>query len=429
MRHIIWIWLFAVVSLVGTAASAAEDWVDEVVAESLGLLKSRSVSQNSPNTVYVLNATSGEHMPAIDERREMNRLTKALRGTGWMQVFHGSALDEEAYTRDNSPNGRKQMYDLLAGLSDSTITIFVVPLARVGGVVHAEVVFLVRNIENGETHLTNAYGINVDIPVEAEPPKPETGTRPEETVSSASSKVSKVARRSICAPNVDALEVWNVSEFATLRSGTDYQDRILGEAPRGTTVDLTGDRRLAKPAKSGHCEELCRAEIGGTLAGSQRAALTGCIEDDVFWFRVKAASGAVGWMSGKYLRFLEPGRDSLQRQSICAPAPGTLVVTNVNEFATLRSGTDYYDRLLGEAPLGTAVQYDGARRLAKPTISARCEELCRGEIGGGLAGSDRAELASCIDVDVFWFHVRTDRGQSGWMSAKFLRVGQSGLGN
>ena len=75
------------------------------------------------------------------------------------------------------------------------------------------------------------------------------------------------------------------------------------------------------------------------------------------------------------------------------------------------------------------MQYDGARRLAKPTISARCEELCRGEIGGGLAGSDRAELASCIDVDVFWFHVRTDRGQSGWMSAKFLRVGQSGLGN
>ncbi|HCQ65586.1 MAG TPA: hypothetical protein DIU07_10705 [Rhodobacteraceae bacterium] len=266
------------------------DWVNEVVEETEELEASHCVDRYSPDTIYVLNATSGEHMTEKAEKRAVNGLTKALRSAGF-QVIHGSALPKEAYTRENNAKGRQEMYDTLIRLSDATFTIFVVPLERVGDRVEAEVVFLVRGINNGKTLLTCAYGINVEIPDRAPvPPPPPTYPRP-----------------SVCAPTTDTLEVTNVASFATLRSGTSYDDPLAGQAALGDRLEYTGSRRLSKPSKAGYCDELCRRETSDGLSGSDRSALRRCIDDDVFWLNVRTSSGQAGWMSGKYLELAQSG--------------------------------------------------------------------------------------------------------------------------
>lgn len=111
-------------------------------------------------------------------------------------------------------------------------------------------------------------------------------------------------------------------------------------------------------------------------------------------------------------------------QMLCAPKGGSLVVTNVNEFATLRSGTSYYDPIVGEAPLGATLSYTGSRKLAKPARAQQCDSLCHGAIDGTLDGSGQSALRQCFEDDVFWFNVRTTSGQVGWISGKYLEVVQ-----
>lgn len=371
MHRFIALWLLVLAAGLGTPAQAAEPWVEKVVAETRDLLTGRCVSPSSPNSVYILNATSGEHMSATDERIAVNKLTSALRSEGWIQVIHGSALPYETYTRENNTEGRQQMYDLLTNLSDATITIFVVPRSRFGAVVQSEVVFLARSQDDGTARLTCAYEVNVDIPVQlpARCPDPATAT-----------EIAICTNDDLYA--IDA----TIGEMQGQLKGVDEVSEVISERTR--IRDLCG-------ANMGCLERVLRETL---------EILTQIKED--------AVSGSVGPDVGP----------TPPNSSICNPAADTLAITNVNEYATLRSGTSYDTPVVVQVLRGAMVEYTGSRRLAKPMKLDRCDALCSDDVAGTLEYSDKQSLERCIRDDVFWLNVRTSNGEVGWMSAKYLRI-------
>lgn len=404
MNRFIFLWVFVLVASFGTSAQAADDWFAEVVSATKGFL-TECVGPKSPRSVYVLNATSGEHMSATEERRAVNDLTSALRTVELMQVIHGSVLPYEAYLRGNTPEGQAQMYDLLFAQSNATVTLFVVPLERGGRVVYAEVIYLVRDVDGAASYLTCAGGINVDIPVgsqPAPPPPPLLGD-------------------SICAPAVDDLVVTRVDEFATLRAGTSYDDPVVAQARRGATVAYTGSRKLAKPSKAQRCEDLCRGELDGTLEGSDRAAFSRCIEDDVFWLNVRTARGQVGWMSAKYLRFPKDDDDDNIR---VGTRNGCRVVLAPHENALDAAETfvDLYYADLSARRVRCAESrwLDPPDDLAEMIVEFASARLSYNELDRARSGQNRAY------VDVVAHIGTTDGQQTAWRVTLTLVASRNG---
>ena len=146
------------------------------------LMNGHCVGPNAPNTVYLLNANSGEHMSAIEERKAMSALTMAFLNNGRFQVTRGVSLEYEAYMAENTRTGREKLKETLARLSNSTITIFFVPVDRDWNNAYADVVFLARTGGNGDNRLGCGPSITVEIPVAADQSvEPSTETVPEQS--------------------------------------------------------------------------------------------------------------------------------------------------------------------------------------------------------------------------------------------------------
>jgi len=417
LHRFIALWLVVFFSVFGTAGHAADDWVEKVVAKTQELLSGhgRCVSPSSPYSVYVLNATSGEHMSAKDERWAVNELTSALSAGSWMQVIHGSALPYEAYTRGNSAEGQQQMYDLLAAQSDATVTLFVVPLERLRDVVQAEVIYLARSIENGKTHLTCAGGINVDIPIFDDPIIDDKG-------------IEEIGPgKSICNPTADTLVVTNVTEYATLRSGTSYDEPEVAKAQLGASVDYTGSRRLSKPSKAARCDQRCREKTGNGLDASGESALDRCIRDDVFWLNVRTASGRVGWMSAKYLRYPATGGGAEvppRGEVRTGIENGCRVILNPHKTALSAAETfvELYYRDLSARRVRCAEKrwLDPPDDLAEMIVEFTSARLSYNELDRSRSGSNRAFVDVVADIGT------TDGQQTAWRVTLTLVASRSG---
>jgi hypothetical protein len=103
----------------------------------------------------------------------------------------------------------------------------------------------------------------------------------------------------------------------------------------------------------------------------------------------------------------------------------TARITNVNEYANIRTQPDFSAPVVRQVPLGEAVR---AQRADNITIIGQerdrqsCFNACQafGQNAEDRAARDRAQ--QCINDNMLWYEITDSRGNRGWVSRKFLEA-------
>jgi|GEM_PF-7018308 len=111
-------------------------------------------------------------------------------------------------------------------------------------------------------------------------------------------------------------------------------------------------------------------------------------------------------------------------RSDCVPKNSWLTITNVQEFATLRSMPGF------EKPTVAEISFNTSLRLADPGIALlgtsetldQCRRACTlAQSTGSLSVHDIAVLDACFDQNVFWYLLETWDKEIGYVSGRYLR--------
>ena len=113
----------------------------------------------------------------------------------------------------------------------------------------------------------------------------------------------------------------------------------------------------------------------------------------------------------------------------CFPSEGLVYVpTNISEYVNLRFDPSTQSAAISKIEKGEPLsRADGSTYFGlNSTSSNQCYRLCDSENNGKHL--DKTALGACIEDNGLWYKMRNQRGQVGYISAKFLAVQASGGG-
>lgn len=96
----------------------------------------------------------------------------------------------------------------------------------------------------------------------------------------------------------------NVNEYVNLRDGPGFDATVLRQVPLGEQVRVIGTQDLQTPeggARARSCLQACNDLALDTSDDGLRRQVNACIEDNVFWYEIRDASGQAGFISRQFL--------------------------------------------------------------------------------------------------------------------------------
>lgn len=109
--------------------------------------------------------------------------------------------------------------------------------------------------------------------------------------------------------------------------------------------------------------------------------------------------------------------------SVCFPTSSDFVVTNVEEYVNIRQSPGFGGTVVEEAPLGSGLTLLASRNVSGVGTSQqirRCQRVCERLQDAPGNQSAQAGVRQCLDDNVLWYRVRTEAGNEGYVSGRFL---------
>jgi len=117
-----------------------------------------------------------------------------------------------------------------------------------------------------------------------------------------SSAWQSLANNATCFPSFElAYTPTNIDEYVTMRSEPSTEGGAVEKIVKGTIL-FRADDNVYLGINSGtasFCRSLCTAENDG--AGTSEESLAVCIQDNGLWYKLRSDSGAIGYISAKFL--------------------------------------------------------------------------------------------------------------------------------
>jgi hypothetical protein len=105
-----------------------------------------------------------------------------------------------------------------------------------------------------------------------------------------------------CFPAIElAYTPTNIDEYVTMRSEPSTEAEAVEKIGKGTILFRADDSVYLgiNSGSAGFCRSLCNAENND--AGTSQESLAFCIQDNGLWYKLKSNSGAIGYISAKFL--------------------------------------------------------------------------------------------------------------------------------
>ncbi|MVO17084.1 hypothetical protein [Parasedimentitalea huanghaiensis] len=115
--------------------------------------------------------------------------------------------------------------------------------------------------------------------------------------------------------------------------------------------------------------------------------------------------------------------DVARLRAECTAPNGLVQVANVQNFVNMRRGASFSDAVVTQVPLGAKLRPADDKIYRSSNHSAqggRCTDLCISAQNKELTAVDFLALNQCFDDNYFWYKLQTQRGHTGFVSARFL---------
>lgn len=110
-----------------------------------------------------------------------------------------------------------------------------------------------------------------------------------------------VAAGALCGPGAKRYQVFNVNEFATLRSAPGFDAEVVAEAAKDAIVTPAAEDETAYLITSDSCRLACDHATRDGLSAADFQAADDCRRSNDVWWRVNSGDDT-GWMSARFLR-------------------------------------------------------------------------------------------------------------------------------